>query len=75
MLTFEKFNTDLDATSHSAEKGGGNPETITLGLATAGKYVFRVQEYSGKNSDAILASSAAVSFYSEDLMQTFMIGR
>lgn len=61
MLTFEKFSTDLDASSHSAEKGGGNPETIiTLGLATAGKYVFRVQEYSGKNSDA---------------MQTFMICR
>jgi hypothetical protein len=42
---------------------------------TAGKYVFRVQEYKGRDSDALLESGASVSFYSEDLAKTFIIGR
>jgi len=64
---------DLDATGHSQR--GGKPETITFGLVTAGKYVFRVQEYKGKDSDALMESGATVSFYSEDFAKTFMIGR
>jgi len=64
---------DLDATGHS--KRGGNPETITFGLVTAGKYIFRVQEYKGKNSDALMQSGATVDFYSEREAKTFMIGR
>ena len=64
---------DLDATGHS--RRGGNPETITFGLVTAGKYVFRVMEYKGKTSDQLLQSGATVSFYSEEMATTFMIGR
>ena len=47
---------------------------FVLNLA-AGKYVFRVQEYKGKDSDALLESGATVSFYSENEAKTFMIGR
>jgi hypothetical protein len=64
---------DLDATGHN--RMGGNPETITFGLVTAGKYVFRVMEYKGKDSDSLMQSGATVSFYSEDFVRTFMIGR
>ena len=43
--------------------------------ACAGKYIFRVQEYKGKTSDALMNSGATVDFYSEKETKTFMIGR
>jgi len=64
---------DLDATSHS--KRGGKPETITLGLKTPGKYVFRVSEYGGKNSDGLLHSGAIVTYYAESEVQKYVAGR
>ena len=45
---------DLDATSHS--KRGGKPETTTFGVKVPGKYVFRVSEYKGRDSNGLLNS-------------------
>ena len=64
---------DLDATSHS--KRGGKPETITMGLKTPGKYVFRVSEYKGKNSDGLLNSGGVVTYYAESEVQKYIVGR
>lgn len=64
---------DLDATSHS--KRGGKPETITLGLKTPGKYVFRVSEYQGRNPDGLLNSGAIVTYYAESEVEKFIVGR
>ena len=50
---------DLDATSHSRK--GGKPETTTFGVKVPGKYVFRVSEYSGKDSAGLLGSGVCLS--------------
>jgi len=64
---------DLDSVSHS--KRGGLPETTTLGILTAGKYVFRTTEFGGRNSDGLLNSGAVVTYYAENEQVSFVVGR
>jgi hypothetical protein len=64
---------DLDATSHS--KRGGKPETTTFGVKVPGKYVFRVSEYKGRDSNGLLNSGAVVNYFSEDAQKQFVVGQ
>jgi len=64
---------DLDSTSHNQQ--GGKPETITFGIITPGRYIYRVQVYKGVSSDALLSSGAVVTVYSEDFQMRYKVGR
>ena len=63
---------DLDATSHS--KRGGKPETTTFGVKVPGKYVFRVSEYKGRDSNGLLNSGVRLPHLGEccPLMSTLL---
>ena len=72
LLTFVKE--DVDERSHKPG-WGGDPETITVGLLSAGTYVYKVNEYKAHNTDGIEESDAVVTYYDELSQRRFVHGR